>query len=281
VGEPGVVLPEHRWLLEELGAGLATAVESMGADRPRCAVSEASSEPGNDDTESSVYDLNLTGAPALAISTSAAGSKEIATRVLTALGMEAPADQLCLETFREVIGQGVSLLAQSLGSRLKKEAAFVANPSKPPAIDAGIASALTITFGSEPPVLLYIRLSASLLELLAAPSAEKAQVPTANPDIPDPENLGTLEDLEMVLTVCLGNARLTLADAMILGPGSTVQLDSKLDDLVAIKVDGKVVARGEVVDVDGSYAIRITHLADFRSAPVSERPSGIPAQLQS
>lgn len=272
---------EHRWLLEELGKGFGTAVESMGSDVPRCAVSQATTEPAQDaEVESAVYDLNLAGGPALQIRIIASAWKEIGSRVLTAVGMDSPTEQLCLETYREVLGQAVALLGQSLGSRLKKEAVFVAAQSTSSTFDSGIPSALELAFGAQPPILLHVRMAASLPGLLAAPEPVLAQGGTKAANGLRQEGLGTLEELEMGVTVSLGTARLTMAEAMTLGPGSVVQLSAKLDDLVLIKVDGKVVARGEVVEVDGSYAVRITHLADLQAATISDRSLGTPAQSQ-
>jgi flagellar motor switch protein FliN/FliY len=280
MSEPETLSAEHCWLLEQLGTGLATAVESMGSDRPSCAASRTAIQLAHDgEIESLVYDLSLTGGPALGINTATSAWKEIATRVLTAVGMESPEDQLCLETYRELIGQAVSLLAQSLSSRLKKEVVFKATQSTALPFDATAAS-VEVTFGSQPPVLVYVQVAAPLVELLAAREAGVAERGTPDSGRATPEDLGTLEDLEMSVTVTLGTARLTLAEAIALGPESVVQLGSKLDDLVVIKVDGRTVARGEVVAVDNSYAVRITHLADLRGATISDRSSVIPSKQQ-
>ncbi len=277
---PETLSAEHRWLLEQLGTGLATAVESMGSDRPTCTVSPTAAQLVRDgEIDSLVYDLNLAGGPALGINTAASAWKEIATQVLTAVGMESPADQLCLETYRELVGQAVSLLAQSLTSRLKKEVVFSATQST--AFPFGsTAASVEVSFGSQPPVVVYVQVAAPFVELLAAREAGVAEPGTATSARATLKDLGTLEDLEMCVTVSLGTARLTLAEAIALGPGSVVQLSSKLDDLVVVKVDGKTVALGEVVAVGNSYAVRVTHLADLRGATIPGRSSVIPSQQQ-
>jgi len=250
----------QRWLLEEFARGLVSAIQSMGCDAPSCTVGGPSAQPSaNDDAEVLVYEVNLTKAPALRIQTPAGAWKDIAGRVLTAVGMESPTDQLCLETYRETIGQAVSLLAQSISSRLKKEVSFAATQSNAAVSLAGSPLAIDVGFESQPPHSLAVSTSDSLVELLNAPEAP------ATPAQPRADNLGSLEELEMSVTVSLGTARLTVADAVALGPGSVVQLSSKLDDPVLVKVDGKVVAIGEVVAVENSYAIRITKLANFRA----------------
>ena len=76
-----------------------------------------------------------------------------------------------------------------------------------------------------------------------------------------------------------GDSGLALREALSLGPGSVVPLNADLDDLVVVKVDGKVVARGEVMVVDNNYAIRIVHVARkgetwSRMAPIPTAPTG-------
>ncbi len=279
MSQTDTISEDLRWLLEQFGAGLATAIESMGSERPGFALSQAAVATGQDgDAESSVYDLSLVGGQAFGISASASAWKEIATQVLTGLGMDSPAEQVCLETYREVIGQAVSLLAQSVSSRLKKEIVFVGTQSTSLQFDSTSPSPVEVTFGSSPPVLLCVSVGAPLFELLAAPKALRTESGTPDSGRLMLEDLGSLEALEMGVTVSLGTARLTLADAIAYGPGSVVQLESKLDDLVVVKVDGKIVARGEVVAVDNRYAVRITHIADLRTAAISDRSSVIPSQ---
>jgi flagellar motor switch protein FliN len=263
---------EHRWFLQEWGSALAIAVESMGSDRPQVGEGRLAAEfPQDTEACSLTYQLNIVDGPALGIGAPELTWKEVGTRVLTGVGMEAPAQQLCLETYQEVVGQAVSHLAQSLSSRLEREVVFAVAQQAPWPLDSALVAVVEVQFGSQTPVALYAQVSTGLLKAISAPGAaatHDAIVPSGRPAV---EELGTLEDLEMGVTVSLGTARLSLAEALTLGPGSIVQLSSLVDDLVVVKVDGKIVARGEVVVVDNSYAIRITHLADrdqrFSSSP--------------
>jgi flagellar motor switch protein FliN/FliY len=52
-----------------------------------------------------------------------------------------------------------------------------------------------------------------------------------------------------------------LDDVLKLGPGAYVQLDRLVDDPVQLFVNQRLMATGEVVVVDGHYAIRITQIA--------------------
>jgi flagellar motor switch protein FliN/FliY len=67
-------------------------------------------------------------------------------------------------------------------------------------------------------------------------------------------------DLELVIE--LGRARLPAEQAASLGPGDVVALESLVDEPVNIVIAGRLVARGEVLELDGSFCIRVTELVD-------------------
>jgi flagellar motor switch protein FliN len=58
----------------------------------------------------------------------------------------------------------------------------------------------------------------------------------------------------------LGTASLSVADLMELKVGSVVELDNRLNDLVDLKLNGAVVARGELVAVEDHFAVRIVEI---------------------
>lgn len=73
-----------------------------------------------------------------------------------------------------------------------------------------------------------------------------------------PLGLAQLLDVSVRVTVEVGRAKMTLADLVQLAPGSLIQLDREAHEPVDILVNGKVVARGEIVTIDQSYGVRIT-----------------------
>lgn len=74
----------------------------------------------------------------------------------------------------------------------------------------------------------------------------------------DPIGLAQLLDVPVRLTVEVGRTRMSLAELIQLGPGSLVVLDREAHEPADILVNGKVVARGEVVTIDQSFGVRIT-----------------------
>ena len=70
-----------------------------------------------------------------------------------------------------------------------------------------------------------------------------------------------LLDLDLPVSVRFGKVRMPLSQALDLGDGSIVELDSRVDDPVEVLVHGKVVALGQLVVVDGYYGVEVTSLA--------------------
>jgi flagellar motor switch protein FliN len=79
-------------------------------------------------------------------------------------------------------------------------------------------------------------------------------------------DLERLNDVIVELTVEVGRTRMTLGQALALGPGSVVTLDRLADKPVDLLVNGRPIARGEVVVIDEEFGLRITEV----TAPSSE-----------
>ena len=81
-------------------------------------------------------------------------------------------------------------------------------------------------------------------------------------------------DLPVRVTFEIGRKRVTLAELARLGPRALLVLEREAHEPADILVNGKVVARGEVVTVDGSYGVRVTEVLGGSEAqvPRSLRP---------
>ena len=78
----------------------------------------------------------------------------------------------------------------------------------------------------------------------------------------DRSNLDLLLDVQIPISVEVGRTQMSLEDVVSLVPGSVVSLDKKVEEPVDLRVNGKLVARGEVVLVDDTYGLRITQILD-------------------
>lgn len=82
-------------------------------------------------------------------------------------------------------------------------------------------------------------------------------------DVPDAirsERARLVDHVEVVCEAVLGRGAITIGGLDRLAPGETLALDASPADLAEIQVNGKVVARGEIVTVDDRFAIRITEI---------------------
>jgi len=78
------------------------------------------------------------------------------------------------------------------------------------------------------------------------------------------QTLDVLLDVELPVTIRLGMAQMTFGDVAGFNTGSLVEFDSAPEELVEVLVNGRVVARGEMVMVEGNHAVRITEISSNR-----------------
>ncbi len=76
----------------------------------------------------------------------------------------------------------------------------------------------------------------------------------------DTSELERLGQVTLELTVEVGRTRMTLGQALALGPGSVITLDRLADQPVDLLVNGMPVARGEVVVIDDVFGLRVTQI---------------------
>ena len=96
---------------------------------------------------------------------------------------------------------------------------------------------------------------APVTDVVPAPAAPGATVTEL------PADLNRLVDVSVELAVEVGRTRMSLGEALALGPGSVVTLDRLADRPVDLLVNGRPIARGEVVVIDEQFGLRITEVA--------------------
>lgn len=111
--------------------------------------------------------------------------------------------------------------------------------------------------GSDASILLYF--DGQLLDALAAAVAGDDDSENAGGRF-NPSNLKLVMDVELNVSLRFGQRQLPLRDVLELTSGSVVELDRLVDEPVELLLDGKLVARGEAVIVDGNYGLRVTEI---------------------
>lgn len=81
-----------------------------------------------------------------------------------------------------------------------------------------------------------------------------------NATLENPSNLNLVLDVPVSLTIELGGCQLPMREVLQLNVGSVVQLDKSADAPVELSVNGKLIARGEVVVIEDRYGVKITEV---------------------
>src|SRR3954447_9265283 len=84
------------------------------------------------------------------------------------------------------------------------------------------------------------------------------------------EELARLHDAPVELAVEVGRTRMPIREALALGPGSIVTLNRLAGEPVDLLVNGKPIARGEVVVIDEEFGLRVTEVLESDSGSDAE-----------
>ena len=87
------------------------------------------------------------------------------------------------------------------------------------------------------------------------------------------KNFGLFADIRVRLSVEVGSTALKLAELMDLAEGSVVELDRQAHELLDIMANGTLIARGEVVTVNGRFGVRVVDVIapEAASGPAERR----------
>jgi flagellar motor switch protein FliN/FliY len=87
---------------------------------------------------------------------------------------------------------------------------------------------------------------------------------------PNPEqlNLQLVMDVELIVTLRFGQRQLALREVLELTSGSVIELDRQVEEPIELLLEGKVIARGEAVVIDGNYGLRVTEVPQPISSQV-------------
>ena len=115
-------------------------------------------------------------------------------------------------------------------------------------------------------IFLNPQLGESLTSGSTAKAAEPSSASTRWPPVASASppkgknNIDLLLDVELPVALRFGKREMPLGDILELTVGGVVELDQKILDPVELILGGKVVAQGEVVVMDGHYALRVTEV---------------------
>ncbi len=75
-----------------------------------------------------------------------------------------------------------------------------------------------------------------------------------------PSSIDLLRDVPLQVHAELGRTKMVVRDILRLSVGSVIELEKETGEPVDILVNNKLIARGEVVEIDGNFGVRVTEI---------------------
>jgi flagellar motor switch protein FliN/FliY len=185
-------------------------------------------------------------------------------------GITAEHKEALEELLRQVAGLAATALAATAGGQVQLNLSASVAPSW--SSDAIVCLQTPDQDGAFTSVEIQISPAlAAELQPRAAPAQTSAQPsPPSSTLSPPSSSYGRLMDVGLDVKLRFGTRRMLLRDVLALSAGVVVELDNAIHSPVDLLLDGRLIAQGEVVIVDGKYGLRVTNVVD--SAPAAGSP---------
>lgn len=195
---------------------------------------------------------------------------EVGRVVLVAAGVDpAPAAEI-QSTYLEIVRQSMGSLAADIGDRMGTQVTASKGAETLPRKISRQPFRIEAKFGDKT-IEFYLIIATELCHVIGlaeqdssqADAGSELQAQSAGMEssaMPASRTFELLLDVELPICVSFGRAALKLQDAIKLITGSLIELDRGLSDPVDLLVNNCVIARGEVVVVEGNYGVRITEI---------------------
>jgi flagellar motor switch protein FliN/FliY len=270
------------WIAARFAEVLRPVLESMTDQSVQ--ISWEAADPPETETGTEVlwWEQPLSGIAGalLFVGTPAETWGQAGTAALKAAGLEELDSNEAHNIWIEILSQSLSAIAREIGSGLGTEVACEAGSEYAPAQELTAWASVRVVFGevSLPP--LMVGMNDLLIAALAcaqrrggpaagAPSLHQPQ-PEESP-IQSSRTMDLLLEVELPVSISFGKTSLPLRDVLKLTTGSIVELNRTATDPVDVLVNQRLIARGEVVVVEGNYGVRIQKIASrqdrLRSIP--------------
>jgi flagellar motor switch protein FliN/FliY len=261
-------------LAEEWAALLAQILESMTDQKPQIASKLVAVCDAGENPFWWEQRLSLSASPLVFVGAPARTWNELGGRTLRAAGIDTVEEADARNTYLEILNQSLSGLAQSLSGRIGHEVSCAQGDECAAAPAKAEWALVEVTYPDAELPGIFLGFSPSLIAQLENPEQQPAEGqadPSDSARKPDelpvdalaafvPHKSKTLElllDVELPVSVSFGRAELPLKDVLKLTTGSIVELNRGVNEPVEVIVNNCVVARGEVVVMDGNYGVRI------------------------
>lgn len=276
--------PAIRGAVDSWAESLAQVLESMTDHKPEVRWNPASGSPAeargsSSGAESAGADLlwweqpfRIAPGTAAWLAAPAGVWEHCGTLTLKAAGVETVEAGEARNTWFEIVGQSMGAMARSLTALLGREVTCDPGAEQAPEIPIQEWAAVTITFPEGPLPVLLLGFSGALASLVANPAASEPETSTSEvarqqearleePERARSRTMDLLLDVDLPISISFGRTQLPMKDVLKLTTGSIVELNRNVNDPVEVLVNHCLIARGEVVVVEGNYGVRIQEIA--------------------
>ncbi|HME12776.1 MAG TPA: FliM/FliN family flagellar motor switch protein [Candidatus Acidoferrum sp.] len=170
------------------------------------------------------------------------------------------------EFLRQVAGQAAAGWKAATSSEIDLT---LAEPHELPSLQGTQTCTLEVTSDKFPSLAMQFFLDPPLFAaLVALPSSEETAAIAGAPgdaleslSLGATPNLALLLDVELQATIRFGQRDMLLREVFALMPGAVVELNQFVNEPAELLVAGRLIARGEVVVVDGNFGLRVSEVA--------------------
>jgi len=281
------VADRSRWVFEQFAQKFAAVAESMLGSTVQAALDTKTPLPGDEaatDILAWEQGFDVGDGCRLVVAAPAVAWDKIGGEALKAAGVDELDPDSVRGTYLELLNQALSSVASEMGGVLSRNISPIDGRELPYAQDA-YAQAIEVVLNGES-VTLFAGVDPRLIAALEkdesaarakSPPAEEAAAPkeadrsdedadrNERQDLLDgSKTLDLLLDVELPVSISFGRASVPLKDVLKLTSGSIVELNRGVSDPVELIVNNCVIARGEVVVVEGNYGVRIQQIISAR-----------------
>ncbi len=261
----------QKWIFEQLALRLAEVFEAMAGARPEIRI--AAEPVAGPESPGLRWRQSFNGAPGVVwIDASEKDWTEAGAQILHAAGIDDADQETLKSTWTETLGQALSGIARDFSGRLAREVTCAPGAESSEA-GPSLWTRLAIQFpgGAEPSAEIACAVDGDLIKSLtpqpeqATAAAASAGTPAASapaasalaPYASSSKTFDLLLDVELPVSVSFGRALVPLKDVIKLTTGAIVELNRSISEPVEVIVNNCVIARGEVVVVEGNFGVRI------------------------
>ena len=176
-------------------------------------------------------------------------------------GADAVSGENCLSTWNEIVSQTMSGMAMTISVDLGREVlAEVGEQAEEEPGEQEPDAVLEIRTGER---IWRVRIawSSRFADAFSPPAPQSEQPAFTSQAALGSRTLDLLLDVSLPVSISFGKTSLQIREVLKLNTGSVVELDRLVSDPVEVIVNNCVIARGEVVVVDGNYGVRVVQLA--------------------